>query len=1203
MRKINPKNLLFFLFWIFLPFWINAQSDLPTPENPESDFVLEEFTLPGGTNGNLVTSIVEGPNGFTWFGTFGGLHRYDGYEFKTYTKNPADTIAPTQSLQFNNIEHLFWDSQDKLWVSTFGGGLFRFDPVTEVFQHFQHNPTDSLTISSPFVQCAVEDKEGILWFATRNGVDKFDRQTQQFERLQLDPTKTQPHQNNNARVLYIDRQGTLWVAAGEFFRASNQGGLYRFNAQTNTFIHYPPDPTNPKGLGHAPIRGIYEDQQGNFWIGAYEGLYKMNREEETFEKMAYHPNQPHAPEAASKSITPVWSFLEDQNQGLWIGTLNLYGAPPTNTLLRYDPIQKTTEELPLNTYAWQLHESTDGTIWAAGSAISGNVTRITRKAKEYDLQEGTFLEEGFQNHAFFQNRLFLSNNLQNLDVTIDPTTGALWVRAAYVDSDSTYLFLATENRKTGKAELFELKDLPLKFGDETSGFSNVGMVVGQDGKIWSVIDKNGIFSFDPNTQAIKQYKHNPLDSNSLSSNEIVRMIMDSKGDLWAAGPISALNRLNPTTGKITRYDFPIVKGMPTNGVFPIALLEDKTGSIWVGGTVRLEQDNSTLPFLTIINPATNEQTAIPLPKETDKSSVRFLTQDPVTGNIAFTLFQYGFGVYNIKKQRIDLYNPEVGNFPINQVAALLFDEAGMLWAASREVDAFSGYGFARIDLEKEDIFLFGSTFKPRNDNRNAFVGPEGQLYFKNPNGWSKINPENILPPAAVKQASIKLVELEVAGEIQNPVQHQTLTEPIYQAKTITLNHNDEAFSFQFSDFNFKKGNSNFHYRLLPYETQWKTTSGTPIANYFKVPSGNYELQVRAREEKGAKIKPLTVQVIITPPWWNTWWAYGLYGLGAIAFFYFVHSFQKERVIRAERERNRAKELAQAKEIEKAYNELKATQAQLIHAEKMASLGELTAGIAHEIQNPLNFVNNFAEVSQELLEEMQEELDNGDMEEVKDIAKDVISNLGKIHHHGKRADSIVKGMLQHSRTSSGKIAPTNINNLADEYLRLAYHGIRAKDKSFNAKMHTDFDETIGKIKVVPQDMGRVILNLITNAFYAVNERRKAGIEGYEPKVSVSTKRVDSPLGMSGLSPRREKSGGKKGENGQIEICVTDNGNGIPKQVKAKIFQPFFTTKPTGQGTGLGLSLSYDIVQAHGGELLVESEEGVGTTFRIVLPKSN
>jgi len=271
--------------------------------------------------------------------------------------------------------------------------------------------------------------------------------------------------------------------------------------------------------------------------------------------------------------------------------------------------------------------------------------------------------------------------------------------------------------------------------------------------------------------------------------------------------------------------------------------------------------------------------------------------------------------------------------------------------------------------------------------------------------------------------------------------------------------------------------------------------------------------------------------------------------------------------------------AAKKSAEEALSELQTTQTQLIQSEKMASLGELTAGIAHEIQNPLNFVNNFSEVSKELLDEMIEELENGDMEEVKAITDDVIQNLEKINHHGKRADSIVKGMLQHSRATGDKKEPTNINALADEYLRLAYHGLRAKDKSFNATLVTDFDDSIGNVNMLPQDIGRVVLNLLTNAFYVVNEKKQNNKSDYEPTVSISTK--------------------KKGN--WVSISVKDNGNGIPKKVLDKIFQPFFTTKPTGQGTGLGLSMSYDIVtKGHGGELKVETKDGKGTEFSIRLP---
>ncbi len=290
-------------------------------------------------------------------------------------------------------------------------------------------------------------------------------------------------------------------------------------------------------------------------------------------------------------------------------------------------------------------------------------------------------------------------------------------------------------------------------------------------------------------------------------------------------------------------------------------------------------------------------------------------------------------------------------------------------------------------------------------------------------------------------------------------------------------------------------------------------------------------------------------------------------------------------------RNNKQKQKANKVLETTLTNLKATQSQLIQSEKMASLGELTAGIAHEIQNPLNFVNNFSEVNTELISEMKQEINKGNLEEIRAIANDIEENSEKIVHHGKRADAIVKGMLQHSQSSSGVKELTDINKLADEYLRLSYHGLRAKDKTFNATMQTDFDESVGKINIIPQDIGRVLLNLYNNAFYAVAEKKNASTgsagQQYEPTVSVSTKKIAD----------------------KIEVRVNDNGNGIGQNVVDKIFQPFFTTKPTGQGTGLGLSLSYDIIKAHGGEIKVETKEarpddkvgrGEGAEFIIQLP---
>ncbi len=290
------------------------------------------------------------------------------------------------------------------------------------------------------------------------------------------------------------------------------------------------------------------------------------------------------------------------------------------------------------------------------------------------------------------------------------------------------------------------------------------------------------------------------------------------------------------------------------------------------------------------------------------------------------------------------------------------------------------------------------------------------------------------------------------------------------------------------------------------------------------------------------------------------------------------SKEKERLIESQKSELEKQVKSRTEELVQSLEELKATQAQLIQSEKMASLGELTAGIAHEIQNPLNFVNNFSEVSNELIDEMNEELDNGDIGEAKAISADIKQNLEKINHHGKRADAIVKGMLAHSRSNKGEKELVNINALADEYLRLSYHGLRAKDKSFNSDFETDFDPNLPKVNVIPQDMGRVLLNLINNAFQAVQEQTKKRGKEYKAKVTLTTKNLGD----------------------KVWISVKDNGSGIPDAIKDKIFQPFFTTKPTGQGTGLGLSMSYDIIKMHGGHIEVDSTEEEGSLFKIIIP---
>jgi signal transduction histidine kinase len=405
-----------------------------------------------------------------------------------------------------------------------------------------------------------------------------------------------------------------------------------------------------------------------------------------------------------------------------------------------------------------------------------------------------------------------------------------------------------------------------------------------------------------------------------------------------------------------------------------------------------------------------------------------------------------------------------------------------------------------------------------------------------------------------------------------------------------LPHDQNSLTFIYSNPSIKSRDEiEFRYVLEGFDEQWsEITKNSTSKTYFNLLPGDYTFKVITKGFNGVWSQSSKFSFTIKSPWWFTWWAFLIYAfiLGLLIYTIVqVRSFylKKENRILEERVNHRTAQL------NKSIEELKSTQEQLIQSEKMASLGELTAGIAHEIQNPLNFVNNFSEVSNELIQEIKEERlkTKGEQDErlINEILADISDNLDKINTHGKRADSIVKGMLQHSRNNSGQKELTDINALADEYLRLSYHGLRAKDKSFNADFKLDLDPSIPKMEIVSQDIGRVLLNLINNGFYAVSEKREElSIGGnseqgsYKPTVWVSTQKL----------------------NKGVEIRIRDNGNGIPAEIKAKIFQPFFTTKPAGKGTGLGLSMSYEIItKGHNGKLSVESVPGDFTEFIIIL----
>jgi signal transduction histidine kinase len=525
----------------------------------------------------------------------------------------------------------------------------------------------------------------------------------------------------------------------------------------------------------------------------------------------------------------------------------------------------------------------------------------------------------------------------------------------------------------------------------------------------------------------------------------------------------------------------------------------------------------------------------------------------------------------------EYYNKKTG-YPIKDVNinAMFCDSKGIIWGGCGD-NKLVRFDYNAILKSTEPPAVFIQAVKIQQENiswYNLMKNEEKKKTTSEFDSLAILNEEvltfgRILSDAERDSMRHKLSDIKFDGITRNY--------PLPENLVLPYNHNSVTFDYVAID-PARYFLVRYQYILEGYDKDWSPITDKTSATFGNISEGTYTFKLKARSPDGVWSEPITYTFKVLPPWYRAWWAYLLY---AILFAGSIWGFiqYRSRSLRREKRLLEEKVIQRTNQLSRSLQELKETQTQLVQREKMASLGELTAGIAHEIQNPLNFVNNFSEVNVELLDEMEKEFVAGNKEDGIAIAKDVKQNLEKIIHHGKRADAIVKGMLQHSRSSSGVKEPTDINVLADEYLRLAYHGQRAKDKSFNATMKTDFDQGIGNINIIPQDIGRVLLNLYNNAFYAVTEKKKQVGDDYEPTVSVSTKKI----------------------NGKVEIKVKDNGNGIPQKVLDKIFQPFFTTKPTGQGTGLGLSLAYDIIKAHGGELKVQTKEGEGSEFIIYLPR--
>lgn len=1093
-------------------------------QQPRFNKIIDDKINPS----NLIADLTHDRLGYIWFATENALKRYDGKEIISFRHDPSNP----NSIASNDIASLSCDSSGNIWIGFYGAGADCYNLSANTFTHYMPGGKSSDTIIS-----IITDRPGTVWLGSDKALYRFDKALNKFTAFYPAGPVKQGGVTTPVTVIYEDKAGTIWLGTGNPFEENNtpEYGLYSLNRATGKFTHYANKYNDTTSLINNNITAIYEDSKGNFWVGTQGcGLHIMNRGKGTFKRYPYgiRPGGISGQPPAKKNNANGITFITEDTKGkIWIGSI--YSG-----ITCYSPA--------------------DGLVTHYGADIkpgkqSGD---ILNGFTDYGAFRYTMASDGLMFIAGFSGNIYLVSYTK----TSLPFTNTGTVVNSFYQQGANTLWLGTN-----------------------TGLVSMNMITGER-KVW---------------------QHNAGDNNSLSNNYVVSVRADKSGNLWLATHGGGLEEFNIPSGRFTHYktDNTNITGQSIDSLHYIFTEGDRY--LWLGtenGLARMDRAAKTFTSYTYREGDTASISPGPVysiakDRQNNIWAASFAGAerlDATTGKVHHYLSGYVVTCFYTDhtgtlwagcQQGLFSYNPVKDNFTlftmpglpdgVESIMNIQEDNDGNFWITT------SNFVY-KINSRRNQYKRYNASFGPSSldmwvDNYKA---ADGRLFIGNAKGYFSFNPKDIndnwVPPL-LNFTGLKIGEKEVYND-----DGSVLAKPIWQTESIQLAYSENTFSVDFNAIDYHTaGGIKYMFKLDGADDNWHNIGTDHRASFFNMPYGHYTLYVRATTAEGT-ISEKSIVIDIARPWYKTWWAYTLYILFGAIGVWGLYKYQQQRIIKKEREKAKEQELLHAKEIEKAYTELKATQAQLVQAEKMASLGELTAGIAHEIQNPLNFVNNFSEVSGELVEELEGERlkveSERDKELEDEILADIKQNLQKINQHGKRADAIIKGMLQHSRTSTGQKQPTDINALVDEFLRLSYHGVRAKDNKFNAALSTNFGE-LPKANIVPQDVGRVLLNIFNNAFYAVSERKKLQQEGYSPTVTVSTSIVDD----------------------KVQVLITDNGTGIPADIVSKIFQPFFTTKPTGKGTGLGLSLSYDIiVKGHGGALEVCSIPNELTEFIITLP---
>lgn len=1086
-------------------------------------YVHDRWTSQNGLPQNSASDIVQTRDGYLWFATQEGLARFDGVQFTVFDRANTDALPDSWLLR------LIEDSTGALWIRVQGPdrGITRYqNGVFTLFTTANGLPSNTLTSG-----CA--EKKGGMWFGTFRGVSFFkDGKFANYSVKDGLPGDT-------VNALSMDSKNNLWLSTTRGLARLSNGkiatltGTKEFQDTTFFRVH---------GFSNA-----FEDKNGTLWMSTRRGVISYTNGSTKLFTL----------KDGLSSLT-INDILESSRGDIWLATSSGLSRFENGRFITYrassDPDENTIIE---------MHEDNEGSLWlVTGKGIkryangkfesykqedglSDNVVQKMLIDKEQSIWISTFGGgiDRFRNGKFITYSARTGLTFDNVQPVLEDSKGVLWV-----GSNSGGL-----NRiKDGVATSFTTKN-------GLSGNDVRSLALDNHGTLWI-----------STTRGLDTYKDGEFSSRS----KVTPLTPLPRGNGMVL--LKSGNFLVPSANSVDVFRdgkfLPLfrIDSLPTRSNFISSIWEDSKGTLWI----------ATLTNLYWFKDGTLKK--VTADEGLGAAWVQSFYEDR-DGTI--WLGASSLGIARYKDGQFRIISPKQGLFDFNAYV-LIEDGAGYIWAScNKGVYRVSKKELNDVADGKASIVhsvSYGESDGMENRECNGGYSPsgfhlrDGRIAFATVKGVAIVNPTDITlnsvpPPVVVERLVADGVSKNLAG-------------------TVTLAPGTNRLEVHYAGLSFVGGDKvRFKYKLEGDDKDWIDAGSRHQAYYTNLSPGDYRFRVLAANSDGIWNETgASLDIRLEPFFYQTMWFLAILILGFLVTGPSIYLWRvrnlKQREAELELTVNRRTE-----ELQRTLNNLKEAQHQLVLSEKMASLGQLTAGIAHEIKNPLNFITNFAQLSKELAHELRHELlleknrvEDKRAEEITEIIDNLEQNVTKINEHGKRADSIVRGMLLHSRGKAGERQQTDLNALLAEYTNLAYHGMRAQDQSFNVKIETDFDTTIGHVNIVPQDLSRAFLNIVNNACYAANEKRKSATNGFSPTVRVSAKDLGS----------------------KVEIRIRDNGNGIPKEVIDKIFNPFFTTKPAGVGTGLGLSITYDIIRdEHKGEIKVHTQAGEFTEFIISIPKDS